>query len=78
MFLLFASIGTTHCLTPCAGKNLFFPFDYAESRLTTALEDEDNVPRLMKFVVSRSLGQATTFVLPVFATIEDVLYVLDT
>ncbi|XP_074348513.1 uncharacterized protein LOC141687212 [Apium graveolens] len=59
-------------------QKLVFPFNYEESRLTTALEDEKNVARLMKFVVNRSLGRATTFLAPIFATIEDVMYVLDT
>ncbi|KAL8101821.1 hypothetical protein AgCh_033642 [Apium graveolens] len=54
-------------------QKLVFPFNYEESRLTTALEDEKNVARLMKFVVNRSLGRATTFLAPIFATIEDVI-----
>ncbi|KAK1372367.1 hypothetical protein POM88_028560 [Heracleum sosnowskyi] len=64
-------------LNPLCWQKLVFPFDYTESRLENALEDEEeSVPRAIKFVVRRSQGCAITLVFPIFTTLEGVMFVL--
>ncbi|KAK1372368.1 hypothetical protein POM88_028561 [Heracleum sosnowskyi] len=64
-------------LDPLCWQKLVFPPAGNDSRLAIALEDGENVPTLIKFVLGRSQEHATTIVLPAFTYIVDVLNVLD-
>lgn len=67
-------------VNPLCWPTLVFPVDINRSRLANhSLQSGGSfyISRLIKFVVDRSKGSATTLVLPVDATVEDLIYVSD-